>query len=149
MLTSSITQNGAMTCTSFAIVNNTAGESNTNMTISQTGDIECANIKCSSVLLNSALWQPTIERVVLDFANPTSVPPSAARIPGWSYIWNGNGRFIKFGVQITCYNTNGGRLGYWYLRKGIPDSGQSSIVATSKFFHNQANVHTTRQRSIM
>ncbi len=79
----------------------------------------------------------------LDCVNPTSAPPSAARIPGWTYTWNGNGRYIKVGVQITCYNTNGGRVGYWYLRKGIPDSGQSSIVATSKFFHNQANVHTT------
>ena len=64
MLTSSITQNGAMTRTSFAMVNNTAGESNTNMTISQTSDIECVNINCSSVLLNSVLWQPTIETVV-------------------------------------------------------------------------------------
>ncbi len=81
--------------------------------------------------------------VVLDFVNPTSVPPSAARIPGWAYTRNGNGRHIKIGVQITCYNTTGNPLGYWYLRKGIPDSGQPSIVATGQFFHNQANVHTT------
>ncbi len=132
-----------MTCASLAIADRRAGFTGPNSTIDQNGDLDCKDVVCNNITINYRLWQPTIETVVLDCVNPTSVPPSAARIPGWTYTLNGTGRSIQLSVQITCYSTNGSSLGYWYLRKGIPDSGRPSIVATGKFYHNQLNVHTT------
>ena len=92
MLTSWLTQNGAMTCTSLAITDRRSSFTGSNATLDQNGDLTCKDIVCNSITINYRQWQPTRETVVLGCVSPTSVPPSAARIPGWNYIWSGNGR---------------------------------------------------------
>ena len=136
--TASVTPSGDMTCNSLSVIN-TSGTPSTVASISQDGDLTRTSLR-----IGTWQWQPTVETVVLNCVNPTSpVTSSMARIPGWNYIRSGNGRNFKISFQITCYTTNAGSIGEWYLRKGIPDSGQSSIVATGRFFHNNTSIHTT------
>ncbi len=69
MLTSSITQSGAMRCTSLAITGKRSGFTGSNATLDQNGDLDCKDIVCNSIAINYARWQPTIETVVLNCVN--------------------------------------------------------------------------------
>ena len=66
MLTSSITQNGAMTCASLAITDRTPGAAFAKASVGQDGNINCEHIECTQLSADTRIFQFPVETIVLD-----------------------------------------------------------------------------------
>ena len=140
MLTSSITQNGAMTCTSLAITDRTPGATTAKATIGQDGNINCESIECTELYVDTRLFKFPVERIVLDNVR-AGAKSALGDVSGWSFTTNAVHRYVKISAQITsCVPSAEEYL--WYLRQPYPGN-PTTTVSTQRFFFNHANVHTT------
>ncbi len=139
MLTSSITQNGAMTCTSLAITDRTPGATTAKATIGQDGNINCEHIECTQLTVDTRRFQFPVERIVLDNVR-AGTKSSLGDVSGWSFTTTAANRYVKISVQITSYAPSSGEYP-WYLRRTL-SGNPTTTVSTQHFFFNNANVHT-------
>ena len=66
--------------------------------------------------------------------NATSNTGGIDGVPGWSFTWQGNGRFLKVSVQITCQTSTYNTVAQWYLCRRTVGSPYDDIVAVGTHF---------------
>ena len=140
MLTSSITQNGSMTCTSLAITDRTPRATTAKATIGQNGNINCESIECTELYVAARLLQFPVETIVLDNVR-AGAKSALGDVSGWSFTTSATNMYVKTSDQITSYVPSSGEYP-WYLRR-TSSGNPTTTISTQYFYLNNANVHTT------
>ncbi len=112
-----------------------------NATISQTGNITCNDIACTSLIIHSIPYIPYTEIIALNnVAATANVQGTGGAVPGWTYSHTGSGGFLKVTAYITCYVASSTTpVKSWYIYKGPFQKAQGTFYWKT----TQVNQHTT------